>query len=516
MAGNENTLAQVVLVGAGPGDASLASAAAIRWISRADVIVYDRLVSDSLLAWARSDSEQTFVGKTPGQAGPDQGEINEILIRQARAGKLVVRLKGGDPLVFGRGGEEAEALAEAGVPYRIVPGITAAVAAGAAAGIPLTDRRCASSVAFVTAREDPAKARSEINWQALAGIDTVVIYMGVSNLGQVAAKLIAAGRDAQTPAAIVSSAGTARQRTLVAPLAELADAAQAAAITPPAVTIVGEVVRLRERIKWAEKLPLFGRTVIVTRPAGAAGEMAAALAELGAAVIAAPAIEIAEPEDFTAIDEALRGLGRFGLVAFTSANGVAAFVRRCGALGIDGRGLGGAQVAAVGPATAEALRDRFIHPDIVAETFTTAALAEAILAAGEVAAKRILLPRADIADPALAERLRQAGAEVEEVAIYRTLRPAALPADALAALRERQVQWVTFTAASTVENFLALLGEAGIDGAQALAPPLAIAAIGPATADALAAADLAPAALADPHTIDGLIAAILEAQRSAR
>ena len=502
----------VVLVGAGPGAEPLATAEAISWINQADVIVYDRLAGESLLRHGRDDAKRIDVGKGPGRPSPDQGEINEILIREGAKGLLVVRLKGGDPLVFGRGGEEGEALAEAGVPFRIVPGVTAALAAGAWAGIPLTDRRVASSVAFVTAREDPAKAASTVNWSALAGIDTVVIYMGVGNLREVIGRLIAAGRDGRTPAAIIASAGTPRQQTVTAPLAELPEAAEAAGIAPPAVTIVGDVVTMREKLAWVEKLPLFGRTVLVTRPARQAADLSNRLAQLGAAAIAAPAVEIAEPDDWSAVDDALGRLGEFDLVAFTSVNGVEAFDRRCRCLGLDARSLGGVTIAAIGQATADALRARFIDPDIMPEDFTTAALGEAIVSAGNCAGRRILLPRADIAEPALAQRLGSAGAHVEEVAIYRTVRPAALSDEAVAALSGRQVHWVTFTSASTVANFLALLAEAGTDPAEALAPPVKLAAIGPVTAEAIRAAGLAPAAIAAEHTLDGLVAAIVRAE----
>ena len=499
----------VALVGAGAGHEQLATWEAISWITRADVVVYDRLACPDLVGLAPASAEKIYVGKSPGKSGPDQGQITEVLVRQARAGRLVVRLKGGDPLVFGRGGEEAEALAAAAVPYRIVPGVTAAAVAAAYAGIPLTDRRCASSVAFVTGRQDPGKGAAAADWQALAGIDTVVVYMGVGALGAVVSRLIGAGRDARTPAAAVASAGTARQRTITAPLAELPAAADQAGLAPPAVIIVGEVVKLREKTAWFEKLPLFGRTILTTRPAGRSAELRTRLAEHGAAVVEAPAIEIAEPKDHSAADEALGRAGRFDLVAFTSANGVEAFVRRCRRLGGDARMLAGANVAAEGAATADALRRHFIEPDIVPEHFTTAALAEAIVAAGDVSGKRILLARAEAAEPDLARRLRQAGARVEEAAFYRVVRAAALPPEAVVALREGQADWITFTSGSTVANFLALLAEAGLDAAGALGPQVRLAAIGPVTAEAIRSAGFSPAAVAEEHTADGLVKAIL-------
>ncbi len=495
----------VVLVGAGPGEQTLATSAAAMWISRADVIIYDRLVPTGLLDRARADAERLHVGKTPGRPSPAQDEISALLIRHARAGRLVVRVKGGDPLVFGRGGEEAEALADAGVPFRIVPGVTAAVAAAAYAGIPLTDRRHGSSVAFVTGRQDPAKAGTTVNWPALAGIDTNVFYMGVGSLGEIVRRLIEAGRDPSTPAAIVAAASTPRQRVVTARLAELAAAATKAGVEPPALTIVGEVTALHQKLAWFEKLPLFGQTVVVTRPAHQAGDLAAQLGELGAAVVEAPAIEIRPPADAAAVDSALRRLGRFHLVVFTSVNGVEAFVRRCRELGLDGRALASAKVAAVGSVTAEALRQSFIRPDIVPHTFTTEALAAAIRSAGDLAGKRALLARADLADPQLAHQLRSAGAEVEEVAFYRTVRPERLPGEAIAAIRQRRADWVTFASSSAVRNFVALLGR---EAAEMLGQ-VKHAAIGPVTAETLTAAGLKPTVVAEEHTIEGLVDAIV-------
>ena len=505
MSHRQRSCGLVVLVGAGPGEQSLAATAAIKWLSRCDVIIYDRLAAASLLRHARGEAQRIYVGKTPGQPGPDQQSINRLLIDHARAGRLVVRLKGGDPFIFGRGGEEAEALAAAGVRFRVVPGVTAAAAAAAYAGIPLTDRRFASSVAFVTGRQDATKGTSAINFQALAGIDTVVFYMGVASLPQIVARLLEAGRDGQTPAAIVASASTPRQRTVTAPLAELPAAAARASIEPPAVTIVGRVAALRESLAWFEQLPLFGRTVVVTRPAGQAGEIAERLSELGAAVVEAPAIEILPAAD-PAADAALRDVGRFDLVAFTSVNGVEAFVRRCGELGLDGRSLASARVGAVGPATAEALRQHFIRPDIVPATFTTEALGEAILAAGDLAGRSVLLCRADIASDRLPAQLRSAGAKVEAVAMYRTACPASLPDEALAAIREGRADWVTFTSSSSVSNFLKLLGP---DGPKLL-ESARLAAIGPVTAETLRSHGLAPAAVAAEHTIQGLLEVILQ------
>ena len=500
----------MVLAGAGAGSSALVTAEAAKWLSRAEVVVYDRLADPACLRLTAPHAERIDVGKTPGRSGPDQGQINALLIRRARAGRLVVRLKGGDPLVFGRGGEEAEALAAAGVAFRIVPGVTAAAAAAACAGIPLTDRRCASSVALVTGHEDPAKAAEAVDFDALARVDTVVFYMGVKRLADIAQRLIAAGRDPATPAAVVASAGTPGQRTVVAALGDLPARVAEAGIRPPAVTIVGEVVRLREKLRWFERLPLFGRTVLVTRPAGQAEGLSAALADLAAAVIEAPAVEIAPPADAGAAEEAVGRLGEFDLVVFTSVNGVEAFAARCRARGLDGRALSGAKVAAIGPATAAKLRAAFIEPDIVPERFTTADLGEALAAAGGLDGRRVLLARADIAAEALPEALAASGAEVEDVAFYRTLCPASLPSEAVEALRAGRVDWATFTSSSSVTNFLALLGRAGLDPSAALAG-VRLAAIGPVTAETLSARGLTPAAVAEVHTTGGMVAALVAA-----
>jgi len=491
----------VVLAGAGPGAPDLVVPATTDWLSRADVVVYDRLINRDLLRAARADAELVYVGKSPQAHALDQQRINDLLVKHCRGGKIVVRLKGGDPLVFGRGGEEAQALRDAGLPYRIVPGITAAVAAGAAAGIPLTDRRCASTVTFITGHEDPAREASSVNWGALAGLDTLVFYMGVGNLPEIARRLIEAGRDAGTPAAVVERATRPDQRTVFATLSALPEAAREARVAAPAVIIVGEVAAIGERLAWTERLPLFGNTVIVTRTRTQASKLSRRLAELGARVIEAPAIAIEPPEDFAAADSALGRLDAFDWVAFTSPNGVEAFVGRCAELRLDARSLGNARIAAVGPGTADALRGHFITPDLMPGSYTTEGLGKALAEAG-VGGRSVLLPRADIATAALPQMLRQAGAEVTEATVYRTVRPAALPGDAAEALQAGRTHWITFTSSSTVTNFLALAGETDLSDVK-------LAAIGPVTADTLRAAGLTPTVTADPCTIEALVAAIV-------
>ena len=491
----------VVLVGAGPGEASLITLAGAKWLSRADTVVYDRLIAPDLLKLCRGGAELVYVGKASAGGAGSQEQINALLVDRCLAGRLVVRLKGGDPFVFGRGGEEADALAAAGLDFRVVPGVTAGVAGPAFAGIPVTDRRAAAAVAFVTGHGDPDALHSDIDWEALARIHTVVFYMGVGNLAKIAGRLVSAGRAGETPVAVVQRGAGPAQRTVVATLETIADAADAAGVAPPALVVVGDVVNMRSRLAWFEKLPLFGRTVLVTRSRRQASRLAEKLAELGAEVIEAPTIEIHPPADPGALDDAVGRIGEFDWLVLTSPNGAEAFFDRLGAVGLDARALGGVKVAAVGAATAEAVRQRGVQADLVPDAFTTEALGEAL--AGRLAPDggRVLLARTDIAPPALADALVAAGADVQEVTAYRTVRPAALDERAAAALAEGRVDWITFTSSATVENFLALAPQA--DLAQ-----VKLAAIGPVTAEALKRRGLAAHVVAAPHTIDALSAGI--------
>jgi len=500
-----------VLVGAGPGDPDLVTLAGAKWLSIADVVIYDRLASPSLLRLCRRDAELIYVGKAGGEPSIAQEQITALLVEKCRRNRLVVRLKGGDPFIFGRGGEEVEALVQAGIPFRVVPGITAAIGAGAYGGIPLTDRRFGSTLTFVTGHEDPTKDVSAINWSALAGIDTLVFYMGVGNLPVIADRLMSSGRPGQTPVAIVHQATSPRQQVVIATLSTIAAEAAKAGIRPPALIIVGGVVALRERFAWFEKLPLFGRTVLVTRTREQASQLTERLSQLGAEVLEAPTIAIEPPASYDALDAALGRLGEFDWLVLTSPNGVASMLDRMQALGMDARALAGTRVAAVGPATAKALQERFIRPDLAPEEGTTEALGVALGEKGSVKGKRVLLACADIATEDLASILRRAGAGVEEVALYRTVSPASLPPEAVDALKAGHVDWITFTSSSTVENFLKLTAALDLKAARAK-----IAAIGPVTAKTLQTHGLSPTVVARPHTIPGLVEAIVrfEAQTS--
>jgi len=504
MTAPDDAAGHVVLVGAGPGPAGLLTAEGAKWLSRAKCVLYDRLVGRDVVQLAPASAERIPVGKRPGGQSVPQERINELLIEKARAGGVVVRLKGGDPFIFGRGGEEAEALAAAGVPYRIVPGVTAAVAAAAHAGIPLTHRRIASTVAFVTGHEDPDKADSSLDFRALARIDTLAFYMGVGALRATADRLMAAGRAGDTPTALVENATSPRQRVVTATLATAADVAEREDVRPPAIVLVGQVAALHGRLAWVGRLPLSGRTVLVTRARAQASRLAERLGELGAQVIEAPTIEIQPPASFDTLDSELRRVGERDWIVLTSPNGAVAVFDRLAALGFDARALGRVRVAAVGPATAEALAQRSIRADLVPETHTTEALTDALLAAARPGA-RVLLARSDLAPADMAERLTGAGMEVEDVTAYRTVRPHRLPDEALQALRAGEADWITFTSSSTVENFFALAPNTDLSAVKA-------AAIGPVTADTLRARGVEPAVTVDPHTIDALVEGIAAAE----
>ena len=498
----------VYLVGAGPGDPGLLTVRAAELIARADVILHDRLIPAEALAGARADAEVVYVGKQGGGPQMPQAEIDRLLLEHGRAGKTVVRLKGGDPFVFGRGGEEALACVEAGIPFEVVPGVTAGVAAPAYAGIPVTHRGLAPAVAFVTGHERDeageastggdasgrdrkagATSDSALDWPALAAFPgTLVFYMGVRALPRIASQLIAGGRPADEPVAVVERGTMPGQRTLLATLADVAERAAAEGIRAPAITLVGPVAGLRERLGWLERRPLHGRTVAVTRARPQASALAARLRELGAVVVEAPVIRT-QP-----LDADLPELAGYDLVCVTSPNGAQALFDRLDAAGLDARALAGATVAAIGPGTARALADHGIRADVVPSRAVAEGLVEA-LAGIEV--DRALVVRGREGRDVLADALRGRGAEVDLLLLYETV---AEPLDDTTARAGAGADYVTFTSASTVRFFLAAAGT--LDGPR-------IASIGPATSAALREAGVAPDLEADPHTPDGLVAALV-------
>lgn len=500
------SIGRVYLVGAGPGDPGLLTVRGRQLLEQAEVVVYDYLASPRLLELAPPSAERIYVGKQAAAHTLRQEQINQLLVEQARLGRLVVRLKGGDPFIFGRGGEEALALAEAGVEFEVVPGVTSGVAGPAYAGIPVTHRNVATCVGLVAGHETPDKGEPTMDWPALAAWPgTLVFYMGVENLGFICRKLIEHGQAADTPAAAVRWGTTPQQQTVEATLATLAGAVARANLRPPAVIVVGPVVALRGQLAWFERRPLLGRRIVVTRARAQASGLAARLEQLGAEVIELPAIRIEPPATPAHMDAAVGSLGRYDWVILTSVNGVDALWAALERNGLDARALAGRLVAAIGEPTADALARRGIRADLVPPQFTSGAVVGA-LAGRELRGRRVLCPRADIAPPEMIDQLRQAGAEVDEVVAYRTV-PDNAGAPALAErLARGEIHWLTFTSSSTVRNFLAAIP------AEQLCPPARIASIGPATSQTLREAHLEPAVEASPHTIPGLVEAILQGE----
>ncbi len=489
----------VYLVGAGPGDPGLMTTRSLELIASADAIYHDRLIPPGALAGAREDAELIYVGKAPGKSSVPQEEIGEKLIEAARAGKSVVRLKGGDPFVFGRGGEEGEALREAGVGFEVVPGVTAGVAASAYAGIPVTHRDDASAVAFVTGHEDPEKAETALDWEALARFPgTLVFYMGVKRLGDNAAALIAAGRDVDEPAAAVERGTMEGQRTVVATLGTLAATVEREGIGAPALIVVGTVVERRKTLAWLERRPLHGRRIVVTRARAQASGLAATLRNLGAEVVELPAIRIEPTIDSDEVRNAVERIGEYSLVCLTSPNGVRLLFKALDKAGLDTRSLAGVTVAAIGPGTARALAKRGVTADIVPERFVAESLVESLETVA-VEGKRALVARAADARDVIPEWLGNRGAQVDVVALYETVRESPDPPAVEAA---QAADYVTFTSSSTVRNLTEALGDRFPSSAR-------IVSIGPITSEAARDAGLEVQVEAERHDVDGLIAALL-------
>jgi uroporphyrinogen III methyltransferase/synthase len=500
----EETKGRVYLVGAGPGALDLVTLRARELIARADVLVYDYLCNPEMLRWARAEAEIIYAGKSAASHTLAQDEINALLVARAGAGKAVVRLKGGDPYVFGRGGEEAQALARAGVPFEVVPGVTSAIAAPAYAGIPVTHRDFASTVTFITGHEDPAKAESAIDWKHLAQLrGTKVFLMGVERLREIAQRLVAEGADPATPAALVRWGTTGRQESLEGTLATVADLAEKRGFAAPAITVVGEVVKLRRELNWFEALPLFGQRVVVTRTRRQAGALTKRLAQLGADVLEIPTIRIVP----VGLDEAQRKKlanmsHYFDWLVFTSPNAVELFFAEYFERKPDLRDLGPVKIAAVGPATAEKIRELHLRADLQPDIYTTEKLAECF--SGKIVAlSRFCLPHGNLADPLPANHLRKQGGSVEEWTLYDT-EP---ERDDLTGARARYLRegahWITFTSSSTVENWYALQ----LQPASGAPQPKAVS-MGPVTSATLRKLGYKIAAESPASTIDSLIATI--------
>jgi uroporphyrinogen III methyltransferase/synthase len=496
----------VYLIGAGPGDPGLITVKGLECVSKASVVIYDYLAAPALLKYARRDAELIYVGKKGGDHTLSQEGINALIVEKAREGHTVARLKGGDPFVFGRGGEEAEELIEAGIPFEIVPGVTSAIAAPAYAGIPLTHRKHTATVAFVTGHEDPTKEASTIDWAALAkGIGTLVFFMGVKNLPQIARRLVEHGRPADTPAALIRWGTTPRQQTVSGTLANIVQRAEEAGIKAPAIIVVGEVVSLRQTMRWFDKRPLLGKRIVVTRARTQASDLVQRLSDLGAECLEFPTIRVEPPPDWSHLDRALARINEYRWLIFTSVNGVAFFFKRLFELGKDVRMLGHLQTAVIGPATADKLMDFGFKSDIIPESYR----AEAVVAAFEkedVVGQKIMLPRAAEARPILPKELRAMGAAVDDITVYCT-RPVSDHKDRLIELLEADaIDMITFTSSSTVSNFKSLLPEGRF---QELVKSATIASIGPITSETAANLGFKVHLTAETFTIDGLVEAIL-------
>lgn len=495
---------KVFLVGAGPGDPGLLTVRAKELLQTAEVVIYDYLANEILLQYAPPHSERIYVGKKGGDHTLSQSEINALLVEKGRS-KMVVRLKGGDPFVFGRGGEEAEELVAAGIPFEVVPGVTAAVAVSAYAGIPLSHRDYTAGMAFVTGHERDDQDTSKINWDKLAtAVGTLVFFMGIKNLPEICRQLIAHDRPAATPVAVIRWGTTPEQRTVVGDLGNIVERVARAKIRPPAIVVVGEVVTLREKLNWFESRPLFGRRVVVTRAREQASDIKLRLNELGAECIEFPTIAIQPPPSWEPLDRAIAGLVNYDWVIFTSVNGVKFFRQRLRAAGLDVRQLKGIRLAAIGPKTAEALEALGLRPDLVPPEYRAEAILDG-LQGERPAGRRFLLPRAMAARDVLPDTLRRWGGKVDVVPAYQTVLPTDRSAHILQLFQAGAVDCVSFTSSSTVRNFFQLLDR------ETILPHMdrvAVACIGPITAETAAGFGLQTDIMPAEYTIAALTEAI--------
>lgn len=489
-------IGKAYLVGAGPGDPDLITAKGIKLLSRADCVLYDHLANPKLLDHAPPSAERIYVGKKRSDHAATQEQIIELMIDRARSGKTVVRLKGGDPFLFGRGGEEVEALAGAGIPFEVVPGVTAPLGIAAYTGVPLTHRDHTSVVTFVTGHD-----ANRIDWSKVGTSETLVVYMGLQHLPQIAEAIIRNGRPPDVPAMAVRWGTRADQQTVVGPLSDLPNLVLQAHMYPPATIVIGEVVRLRENLNWFERRPLFGKQVIVTRARAQAVELNDLLSELGADVVELPVIELAPMEDYSELDDCIRQLEQYQWIIFTSVNAVDYFLMRLRASGRDIRSIRG-RLCAIGPATAAALAACHLTVDLVPDDHRSEGVAASFRYL-DLRSARILLPRAAEARELIPEALSGLGAHVDVVDAYRNI----VPADAAERIRTylakgRRPDWITFTSGSTVRNFLALADRGSLEDVK-------VASIGPSTSEVIRKHGFEVYAEADPSTVPGLVQAIL-------
>jgi uroporphyrinogen III methyltransferase/synthase len=501
---------RVYLVGAGPGDAGLLTLRGAELLRRADVVVYDALVNSDLLKLAAPAAEIIFGGKRARDHSLTQAELNELLIAKARAGKTVVRLKGGDPYVFGRGGEEAEQLADARIPFEVVPGVSSFVAVPNYAGVPLTHRDCCSRLTLVTGHEDPAQEDANINWPQLAKTPgTKVIMMGTERIGEIAQTLIAHGMAPATPIAVVRWGTTGRQQSIAGTLETIAEVAAHNRLQPPTVAVIGDVVRLRPKLNWFERRPLFGQRIVVTRARDQAAQLSRPLQELGAEVIEIPTIKFEDPANRKDLVDGLLALNSYDWLVFTSATGVTRFFEYFFRQFHDLRDIGGVRLAAVGPATANKLKELHLQVDLMPDEALAASIAESFAEYETIENLKICLLRAEVANRELPDALEALGAIVDDIAVYKTVAETDDGAGHVAQLKESGADWITFTSGSTVQHFHEKFD---LPALLKKHPGIKIASIGPETSKVIATLGLTPELEASQHTVDGLVAAMLGAR----
>ncbi len=495
------------MVGAGPGDPKLLTLRGRECLAEAHVVLYDYLANPVLLDYAPAEAERIYVGRRGRGTYQDQAEVNRVMIERARSGKVVVRLKGGDPFVFGRGGEEAEAVAEAGLPFEVVPGVTSAVAVPAYAGIPVTHRTLASTVAFVTGHEDPGKDSASLEWPRLATAHgTLVFLMGVKNLPAIVGHLLSEGKSARTPVALIRWGTKPGQHTIIGTLEDIVGQAEEVDMEPPALIVIGEVVRLRERLNWFETRPLFGRRILVTRAKEQAAELSDLLRGQGAEPVEFPTIRIEPPESWAELDGAIADLSRYRWLVFTSVNGVRPFMERLRHHGRDGRALAGLRLCCIGPRTAEELAGYGLRADLIPDEFQAEGLIKAMTAAG-AAGQGVLIPRAAVAREILPRQLEALGAKVTVVTAYRTVLPSVDRDRLKDLLRQGGIQLITFTSSSTVRNFCGLFET--VEEMNKLIGSSVVACIGPITADTARQQGMRVTVVAGENTIPALVDAII-------
>jgi uroporphyrinogen III methyltransferase / synthase len=497
-------IGKVYIIGAGPGDPGLITLKAIECLREADVVVYDFLVNEELLKYAQEGARFIYAGKKGGDHSLSQDKISALLVHEALAGNVVARLKGGDPFIFGRGGEEAELLAINDVPFEIIPGVTSAIAVPAYAGIPLTHRGLTSTVAFVTGHEDPTKDKSDIDWQALAGIGTLVFLMGVKNLSQIAEALIAHGKAPETPAALIRWGTMPQQEILTEKLSDIAACALVRGFSPPAILVVGKVVELRESLSWFEQKPLFGKGIVITRPEKQADELTALLEKEGAQAINFPTIKVIPPAIWIDLDAALNNLSDYNWLIFTSANGVKYFFERLFVQDKDIRELKGIKICCIGPSTALQVKKMGIKIDLIPEYYVSESILQSF-AKMNMQGQKVLIPRTADARDILPEGLKKMGAIVDVVTAYVTVNSGEKREKLAQLISDKRIDVITFTSSSTITRFLEIMGKD-----YAIPPPIKIACIGPITAAMARKAGWKVDIQQEEYTMQGLVHSLID------